>query len=243
MVSVEVCANSVQSAVETEKGGAVRVELCSNLHDGGTTPAQSQIELTRENIEIALNVIIRPRGGDFLYDDLDFESMKRDVKLCGELECDGVVIGILDSSGNIDLDRNSILIDLAKGYGMSVTFHRAFDRVCDIRSALDDVISLGCDRVLTSGGYSTAVEGKNVIRDLVEWANEKIIIMAGSGIRENNVKELVQYTGVKEVHGTFQSWVDGKMNFHNPHFTDNAEYSYLLSDAMKIMTVVAEANS
>lgn len=248
MVTVEVCANSVQSAIEAQKGGAVRVELCGNLCGGGTTPARSQIELTRNHLEIDLNVIIRPRGGDFLYDSLDFESMKSDIILCGELNCDGVVIGILDKSGNIDIERNGLLVKLAKKYGMSVTFHRAFDRVRDIESALEDVISLGCDRILTSGGYQTAFEGKEALRKLVDLSNNRIVIMAGAGVKESNVQELVHFTGVKEVHGTFQNIKHGGMVFTSPNFPDNyngsayTEYSYLLSDSKRVKEVVINAN-
>ena len=242
MVRVEVCANSVQSAIEAEKGGAVRVELCGNLPDGGTTPAKSQIELARESLSIDLNVIIRPRGGDFLYDNVDFESMKRDIQLCGEIKCDGVVIGMLDADGNIDKERNAVLVDIAKKFGMSVTFHRAFDRVKDITLALDDVIKLGCNRILTSGGYLNAYDGREVIRDLVRLSGDKIIIMAGSGVNENNVSDLITYTGVKEVHGTFQTFASGGMNFHNPHFIDSAEYGFLLSDSLRVNEIVRKAN-
>lgn len=248
MVTIEVCANSVQSAIAAQKGGAVRVELCGNLCDGGTTPAKSQIELTRNHIEIDLNVIIRPRGGDFLYDNFDFESMKKDIELCGELNCDGVVIGILDEKGNIDIERNEMLVKVAKKYGMSVTFHRAFDRVHNIYSALEDVISLGCDRILTSGGCQTAFEGKEVLRKLVDLSSNRIIIMAGAGVNESNVNELIRFTGVEEVHGTFQNLKQGNMIYHNPNFPDNYnnsgyyEYFYLLSDVDRIKNIVKNAN-
>ncbi len=248
MVTVEVCANSVQSAIEAQKGGAVRVELCGNLSDGGTTPAKSQIELSRNHIEIDLNVIIRPRGGDFLYDNLDFESMKSDIELCGELKCDGVVIGILDKNGNVDIERNGKLVELAKKHGMSVTFHRAFDRVHDLYSELEDVIRLGCDRILTSGGHQTAFGGREVLRKLVDLSNNRIIIMAGSGVNETNVTELVHSTGVKEVHGTFQKPIQGGMKYNSPNFPDNynnsgySEYSFLLSDASRVKEIVKNAN-
>lgn len=248
MITVEVCANSIQSAIEAQKGGAVRVELCGNLSDGGTTPAKSQIELTRNHIEIDLNVIIRPRGGDFLYDNLDFESMKSDILLCGALNCDGVVIGILDENGNIDIKRNGELVELAKKQGMSVTFHRAFDRVRDIRLALEDVIQLGCDRILTSGGYQTAFEGREVLRELVDLSDNRIIIMAGSGVNESNVQELVHSTRVKEVHGTFQKQKQGSMKYKSPNFPDNynnsgySEYSFLLSDPERVKEIVKNAN-
>ncbi len=242
MVSIEVCANSVQSALQAQKGGAVRVELCGNLPDGGTTPAKSQIELARENISIDLNVIIRPRGGDFLYDEIDFRSMLRDVECCGEANCDGVVIGILDAEGNVDMKRNAELIKVARRYGMSVTFHRAFDRTRDLSRALEDVIALTCDRILTSGGYTSAFDGRFVIRDLVEQADNRIIIMPGSGINESNVLEIVKCTKATEIHGTFQSLVRGKMNFHSSNFIDNSEYSYLLSDSERVKNIVKNAN-
>lgn len=242
MVCVEVCANSVQSAIEAQKGGAVRVELCGNLSDGGTTPAASQIELTRNRVDIQLNVIIRPRGGDFLYDDIDFQTMKRDIELCGELGCNGVVIGMLDKDGNVDMVRNAELVAVARSYFMSVTFHRAFDRTNDLFKALSDVIELGCDRILTSGGYTSAFDGRDVIKRLVELADGRIVIMAGAGVKEENVEELVKYTGVKEVHGTFQSLVDGGMIYHSPNFTDKAEYSYLLSDQNRVADIVKKAN-
>ncbi|MDU1904910.1 MAG: copper homeostasis protein CutC [Dysgonomonas sp.] len=242
MVLVEVASNSVQSAIEAEKGGAKRIELCGNLMEGGTTPAKSQIELTREHVSIDLNVIIRPRGGDFMYDDLDFESMKRDIQLCGELKCDGVVIGILDPDGNIDLKRNLELVELAKKYNLSVTFHRAFDRVKSLSDALEDVIKLGCDRILTSGGYANVYDGRFVIKDLVEQAGDRIIIMPGAGVKEENAAEIISFTGAKEIHGTFQSLFQGKMNFHSPNFTDNSEYSYLLSDSKRVSEIVKKVN-
>jgi len=242
MIKVEVASNSVQSAIEAQKGGAVRVELCANLIEGGTTPAKSQIELTRENIDIDLNVIIRPRGGDFLYDNLDFESMKKDIVLCGQLGCNGVVLGILDKDGNVDINRNKELIEIAKKYQLSVTFHRAFDRANNLMVALEDVISLGCDRILTSGGFPTAYEGMDVIKTLIENAADRIIIMPGAGVNENNVKNLIYYTGAKEVHGTFQSLKNGGMDFKAVNFKDPAEYNYLRSDSNIVKNIVKIAN-
>ena len=242
MVLVEVASNSVQSAIAAQKGGAGRIELCGNLMEGGTTPAKSQIELTRENVDILLNVIIRPRGGDFLYNDLEFESMKRDIELCGQLKCDGVVIGMLDTDGNVDIRRNKELIEIAKRYNLSVTFHRAFDRVRDLSLALEDVISLGCDRILTSGGFENVFDGRFVIKDLVKQANGRIIIMPGAGVNESNASEIIKITGATEIHGTFQSLFEGKMNFHSPNFTDKSEYFYLLSDTERVQKIVKNVN-
>lgn len=238
MIDVEVCANSVQSAIAAQKGGAIRVELCSNLNDGGTTPAKSQIEMSRENLSIALNVIVRPRGGDFLYDDLDFETMKRDIVLCGEIGCDGVVFGILSADGNVDITRNQILVDLAKRYNLSVTFHRAFDRVVNLEKALDDVIKIGCDRILTSGGRNTAFEGRENLAKLVQIAQQRIAIMAGAGVNINNVVDLIRTTGVKEIHGTFHSLQEGKMKYHNPFFEDISEYTFYNSDQNIIKNII-----
>lgn len=243
MVLVEVASNSVQSAIAAQKGGAGRIELCGNLMEGGTTPAKSQIELTREKVDILLNVIIRPRGGDFFYDDLEFESMKRDIELCGQLNCDGVVIGMLDADGNVDLKRNAELIEIARRYNLSVTFHRAFDRVKDVFAALEDVIGLGCDRILTSGGFENVFDGRFVIKDLIKQAEGRIIIMPGAGVNENNASEIIKLTGAKEIHGTFQSLFEGKMKFHSPNFTDKFEYSYVLSDAERVQKIVKTVNS
>lgn len=238
MIKVEVCANSVQSAIAAYNAGADRVELCSNLNDGGTTPAKSQIEIIRERVPIALNVIIRPRGGDFLYDEIDFESMKRDIQLCGEIGCDGVVFGILDANGNIDYYRNQILFDLAKKYNMSVTFHRAFDRTADLEKSLRDVISIGCDRILTSGARRTAYEGRENLSTLVQLANNQIIIMAGAGINVNNVLEIINSTEVREIHGTFQTLYAGGMVYKSPFFRDYSDYTYLISDEFIIRNIV-----
>lgn len=243
-LSVEVCANSAQSAINGQKGGAVRVELCDNLEEGGTTPALSQIELTRENLSIQVNVIIRPRGGDFLYNDLEFEMMKRDIHHCGKSKCDGVVFGILNQDGSIDKKRNKELVDIAHQYGMSTTFHRAFDRCADLLKSLEDVIELGCDRILTSGGMKTAPEGKDILKKLIEQANNRIIIMPGGGITENNIADLAEKTGLKEFHGSFRSRYMGNMKYTSSVFDNiNEEYSILLSDPEKVKAAIKNANN
>jgi copper homeostasis protein len=241
-ITLEVCANSPQSAMEAQKGGAIRVELCDNLGEGGTTPALSQIEKTRELIDIQLNTIIRPRGGDFLYSDIEFETMKQDIHHCGKAKCDGVVFGILNSDGSIDKKRNSELVNLARQYGMSITFHRAFDRANDLFQALEDIIELGCDRILTSGGMQTAPEGATVIKKLIEQANGRISIMPGGGITENNIYELVKVTGLKEFHGSFRSKYKGKMKYISSSFSDEEEYTLLQTNAEKVKKAIENAN-
>jgi len=243
MVLVEAAANSVQSAINAQNGGALRIELCGNLKEGGTTPSKSQIELTRESISIDLNVIIRPRGGDFLYDELDVESMKRDIILCSKIGCNGIVIGILNKFGDVDIENTYVLVQLAKELSLSVTFHRAFDRTKDLKQALEDVITLGCDRILTSGGYTNAYEGKDNIKGLVQLADNRIIIMPGAGVNEHNAAEIIDFTGAKEIHGTFQSKYLGKMEYKSPYFADDdSEFTYFLTDENRVREIVKMVN-
>lgn len=246
MVTLEVCANSVTSALAAQEGGAVRVELCENLAEGGTTPSQGQILLTRKLLHIQVNVLIRPRSGDFLYTDLEFEVIKADVRNCIEAGCDGVVIGILKANGTVDKERCLELVRMAKQFGLNVTFHRAFDMCADLFQSLEDVIEIGCDRILTSGGKSTAMEGVNIIRHLVEKANGRIAIMPGSGINDHNVADLVHFTGVTEVHTSARIRVPGKMEYKNDHillsngFTD--EFGMEVTGVELVKSVIKAAN-
>ncbi|MDR1369529.1 MAG: copper homeostasis protein CutC [Dysgonamonadaceae bacterium] len=242
MINLEVCSNSVRSAIAAQEGGAYRVELCDNLVEGGTTPSFAQIQIARKLLNIKLNVIIRPRGGDFLYDDLEFEIMRSEVKICGEIGCDGVVIGLLNPDGTIDTTRTKELVDIAREHEMSVTFHRAFDRCNDLFKGLEDVINTGCDRILTSGGKDSALEGAENIRKLIEQAGERVIIMPGAGITERNIAELVKQTGLKEFHGSFRSAYSGKMNYFNRDMSDWKEDTQLLfSDKEKIREALKQA--
>jgi len=241
MISLEVCASSTQSAIEGQKGGAIRVELCDNLSQGGTTPSLSQIETSRQLIDIQLNILIRPREGDFLYSDLEFEIMKKDIHHCGQAGCDGVVFGILDKDGFIDKKRNKELFDIAREYDMNVTFHRAFDRCKDLFSSLEDIIELGFDHILTSGGKKTASEGRNILKILIEQADNKIVIMPGGGITENNICELVKYTGLKEFHGSFRSPLQSGMKFI-ASLDPADEYTIQQTDAKKVKEAIINAN-
>jgi len=186
-----------------------------------------------------LYVIIRPRGGDFLYNDTEFEIMKSDIHFCGKTRCNGVVIGMLNSDGSIDKERNKELIKIARQYSMGVTFHRAFDRCADLFSSMETIIELGCERILTSGGYDSAIEGADVIRMLIEKAGERIIIMPGAGITPENAACLVQKTGAKEIHGTFRSRFPSSMLYRNEKLScQNEEYELLLTDAEKIKSLI-----
>ncbi len=230
---VEVCAESVLSAVRADRAGAFRVEFCDNMAEGGTTPSAGAILQARDMVSLKLYPIIRPRGGDFCYDASEFSVMLRDVEFCGRAGCDGVVIGILRPDGTVDMERCSELVSLAKGFGMGVTFHRAFDVSCDLRRSLEDVIGLGCERVLTSGGAATALEGAEEIRELAMQSAGRISIMAGSGVTPGNAAEIVRLTGVKELHGTFRSRYESTV----PH-PSWADYGVWHADEDKIKKIV-----
>jgi copper homeostasis protein len=235
-VKIEVCIDSVQSAINAEKGGAVRVELCDNLFEGGTTPSAGTIAISRQQISIGLQVIIRPRGGDFLYSDLEMEIMKRDVQMAKELGADGVVIGILTPHGKVDKVRCAELISIA--HPMNVTFHRAFDMTVDPFEALEDIIALGCDRILTSGQQKSAIEGKAMIAELHKKAAGRIIIMPGAGIDEYNIDQM-KACGVEECHVAARKAEISGMQFQNHRVFMGGtlrmpEYEILVADSERI---------
>jgi copper homeostasis protein len=215
-VLVEVCVDSVESAIASEQGGAQRIELCSNLPEGGVTPSAGMIAMTRKRVSIALHVLIRPRAGDFTYSDLEFEVIKRDILLAKQLGANGVALGVLASEGNIDVVRTRELVSLARP--MAATFHRAFDLTRDPLAALEDVISTNADRVLTSGGAETAEKGSANLARLHKAAKGRIQIMAAGNIREHNVRNVLCQTGVREVHAALHRTVseDG----HTTHKPD-----------------------
>ncbi len=214
-IIIEACIDSAASAIESRKGGADRVELCANLFEGGTTPPAGIIRVTRESINIGLHVIIRPRGGDFLYSDLEFQAMKYDVAVARDLGADGVVIGILDDEGRVDVKRCGELLALA--HPMKVTFHRAFDLTPDPFVAMEGIIDLGCERILTSGQESTVIEGLPLIRRLVEEARERIIIMPGAGITLRNIPRVLEETGAKECHVLINRALESGMKYRPDH--------------------------
>ncbi|MGL4851485.1 MAG: copper homeostasis protein CutC [Phocaeicola sp.] len=235
---IEVCVESIQSALTAQAAGAYRVEFCDNLVEGGTTPSYGQLKVARKLLTLKLYVIIRPRGGNFLYSDLEFEAMKEDIKMCGELKCDGVVIGFLHADGSIDKEHTKELVELAKSYGMGVTFHRAFDRCNDLIKGLEDVIECGCERILTSGGRNNAVEGSGVIRELIERAAGRIVIMPGAGLTPQNIAQVAHDTTAEELHGTFRSRYPADMAYLNPLMSGEEEENYYWqSDAEKLKTL------
>jgi len=242
MISLEVCANSVASALAAQEGGAIRVELCSNLGEGGTTPSIGQITQARKLLQIQLFVIIRPRGGDFLYSDHEFAIMKEDIRQCVQLNCNGVVFGILLPNGQVDKKRCRELLSIAKP--LSATFHRAFDMCADPVQALEDIIDLGFTRILTSGGETTAAAGASQIAKLIKQAQDRISIMPGSGINEQNLEMLLQSTGAREFHATARSKVNSAMIYRNAnaligYHTD--EYLHDITDSSRVKNLVAIA--
>jgi copper homeostasis protein len=213
---LEVCVDTIDAAIVAEKAGADRIELCANLNEGGTTPSFGYIEFALTHLATPVFPIIRPRGGDFLYTDAEVEIMKADIIKCKELGCKGVVLGLLKANGEIDVLRTKQLV-LAAG-AMEVTFHRAFDRTNNSAKALKDVLDTGCKRILTSGLSITAYQGKIIIKQLVHDAKDHIIIMPGSGIRSNNLKELIATTGAIEYHSSASKLAKSMMQFQNIHF-------------------------
>jgi copper homeostasis protein len=246
-VLLEVCANSVTSALAAQDGGAVRIELCENLHEGGTTPSHGEIALARKMLRIKLHVLIRPRSGDFLYDDMEFKIMVADVKYSVEAGCDGIAIGILNPDGTVDKERCNQLIKIAKQHNVSVTFHRAFDMCDDMFHAMEDIIEMGCDRILTSGGKSTAMEGSGTIAQLIKKAAGRIIIMPGSGINEKNVADLVRFTGATEIHSSARVRIESKMDYKNDSIImgDNYGDEYIndVTDTERVKMILKMANA
>ncbi|MFO7613795.1 MAG: copper homeostasis protein CutC [Bacteroidales bacterium] len=208
-IQLEICAGSLTSAINAWLGGTHRIELCDNLPEGGTTPSPGVIRQCVELLEIPVFVLIRPRAGDFLYTPEEFEAMKEDIAFCKEHGAKGVVLGILCDDSTVDKERTGALVRLA--CPMQVTFHRAFDMTIDPFQAMEDIISLGIDRILTSGQAASARDGVPLIRQLIRKAAGRIIIMPGGGIAENNVTDLLSKTGAKEIHASLRSPVKSGM--------------------------------
>ncbi len=220
-IILEICAYGVGAAIAAQEGGADRVELCDNAPEGGTTPSYATIALAKKYLHIPVYPIIRPRGGDFLYDEIEFETMQRDIAVCKQLECEGVVIGILTAEGKVDKPRCKKLVELA--WPMGVTFHRAVDMTADPFEALEDIIETGCERILSSGQHHSAPEGTELLAQFIVRADERITIMPGGGVRENNIAALLEKTGAREFHTSAKITAPGRMKFKNPRATMGGE--------------------
>lgn len=205
----EICCNSIQSAINAQKGGAVRIELCHDLEGGGTTPSAGAIEYCVHQLGLQTRVLIRPRRGDFCYSEAEYEVIKRDVEMCRSLGAHAVVVGFLTADGKIDEAKTREIVRLAEG--MEVTFHRAFDELhpSEAAAALETIIDCGCHKLLTSGCFLTAMEGVQVIRQLVEQADGRIGIIAASGVTPSTIGTIVAQTGVKEAHGSCKTTRNG----------------------------------
>ncbi|MCF8366572.1 MAG: copper homeostasis protein CutC [Bacteroidales bacterium] len=237
---IEICANGLQSAINAQKAGAGRIELCDNLYEGGTTPSAACIILARKYLNIKMHVLIRPRGGDFLYDDLEMEIIREDILFCKANRCDGIVAGFLNADGSVNTARTKELVELARP--MSVTFHRAFDMTPDPFEALEQIISSGANRILTSGQKNKAPAGTELIKALVKKAAGRIIIMPGAGINESNIEKMITETGAKEFHLSGMGYLPSQMDYRKEGIfmgglSQIPEYEIAVSDIKKIRKV------
>lgn len=246
-MKIEIVVYNIESALKAQEGGADRIELCDNPAEGGTTPSYGTIELVRQNVSLDLFVMIRPRGGDFCYSSYEFYGMKRDIDQCQRLSADGVVFGILNPDGTLDKKRCKELIDRARP--MKVTCHRAFDMAHDPFQTLEDCIEVGFDRILTSGNKLKALDGADLIRDLIERAEGRISIMPGSGVNENTVEELVAKTQAKEIHFSATAFRESAMQYRNAAIAgmgsdEGAEFKLRVVDPERVRTMrkLAEKN-
>jgi copper homeostasis protein len=242
---LEICIDSLESALNAQIAGADRIELCSNLPEGGTTPSYGTILSVRSNLTIELNIIIRPRVSDFLYTDPEYDIMRKDIYMCGEAGADGVVIGVLHEDGNIDIERTSKLVEIARP--MKVTFHRAFDMCRNPINGLEDIILTGADRVLTSGQKSDALNGSEIIKNLVNQAANRIIIMPGGGITESNIETIARTTGACEFHLSGRKVIGSSMAFRRSDLffgglPDTDEFKRKIADPQKIANIIKILN-
>jgi copper homeostasis protein len=230
---LEVIGFNIESCAAAQEAGANRIELCASPGEGGTTPSYAFIKAAREKLAIGLYAMIRPRGGDFLYSDDDFEIMKKDVILCKQAGCNGFVTGILTKDGKVDEKRCGELIELA--YPLEATFHRAFDRVKDPAMELETIISLGFERILTSGLKPKAIEAVDLLSQLIKQADERIIIMPGSGINSENIIRIAESTGAREFHSSASISKKSSMEFMNDDMNESLTHITVNEDEIKRM--------
>jgi len=232
---LEICCDSIDSALAAERGGAQRIELCSSLLEGGLTPSVGFIRTARANTSVALFAMIRPRGGDFCYSESEFEAMREDILLAKASGADGVVLGLLAEDGNIDVARSAALVELASP--LPVTFHRAFDLSADLERSLENVIKTGARRILTSGGVPTAPEGVEQIWRLVQAAGDRIRLIAGSGINSENAAQLITRSGVHEIHASAKAKIPSPMRLRKNvpmGSTGNEEYTRFVANEEEV---------
>ena len=231
-IKLEVCVDSIESAVAAQQGGAHRLELCDNMAQDGTTPSSGTITITRQNCQIPLHIMIRPRGGDFYYSEREFQTMQADIHEAKRLGADGVVLGLLNPDGTIDAARTATLISLARP--LAVTFHRAFDMTPDLPAALEALIELGVERVLTSGGMPTVTGGLDCLADLIRRGRGRIIVMPGGGITAQNIRQIAHSSSATELHISSAVKINAPnpMTYHNPD--GGLDYTRQITDAGRV---------
>ncbi len=232
---LEIAANSLGSALAAQDGGADRIELCADLGNGGTTPSYGTLAITRDRLRIPLYALIRPRTGDFCYDTGEIDVMLHDIEMCAKLGCDGVVIGALDTQGDVDETVCRELIAAATPLG--VTFHRAFDVARDQARALDTIIELGCERVLTSGGEATALAGAERIAGFVKQAGSRVNIMAGAGVDVSNISEVALHSNAREFHSSAKA-VRRSVSRHRNDHLPGLQADWWQTDAVIVRAMV-----
>ena len=238
---MEICCYSVESAITAKKAGADRIELCDNYSEGGTTPSFAAIQYSVDKLKIPVNVIVRPRGGDFLYSDVEYETIKQDVLAIKKQNANGIVIGFLTADGEVDFEKTREIVDLAKP--MEITFHRAFDMCKDPLKVLGQLKEMRITRILTSGAKNTATEGIDLLTELVEKAGDEIIIMPGSGVNGNTLGKLIQKTKAVEFHSSAKTFEYSKMKFFNTKISMGGvesvdEFSKVAVDPAKVKKMV-----
>ncbi|MEY4931637.1 MAG: hypothetical protein RI909_2361 [Bacteroidota bacterium] len=239
-MTIEIVVYNIESALRAQEGGADRIELCDNPGEGGTTPSFGTIESVRQNVNLDVFVMIRPRGGDFHYSNYEFHCMRRDIDQCQKLSADGVVFGIVNADGTMDKKRCKELIDRARP--MKVTCHRAFDMTRDPFEALEDCIEAGFDRILTSGHQTTAAKGIELLAQLIEKAKGRIAIMPGSGVNEETVERIVRETNAQEIHFSATAYRESAMQYRNMAIAgmgsdEGAEFKYRTVDPERVRTM------
>lgn len=218
-IKLEICTATPKSILAASDANATRVEVCSSLIEGGITPPTSWIKLAKECKNLQVHALIRPRGGNFLYNSFELQTMINDIKFFGEIGCDGVVFGTLNSENKINIKENTELLRIAKSYGMKCTFHRAIDQLENPVDAVETIINMGFDKILSSGGKLTAMDGIPVLQKMIEKADNRIVIMPAAGISENNIGHLVQSLDTYEFHGSFSK--SQTFPCFNPLFKEN----------------------
>ncbi len=242
---LEVCCYSVQSAKIAEEAGADRIELCAGIYEGGTTPSAATIAMAKQEVSIPIHVIIRPRGADFCYSELEFKNMLADIEYCKKIGVSGIVSGVLCADGSVDVVRTKQLIAAAQP--LSFTFHRAFDMVKNQEAALETLIELGVDRILTSGGMATAELGVENLIQLVKKSKGRISILVGSGINSNNIAQIKARTNATEFHCSAKKLKQCKTNYKNPNInmgaeTTISEFAYHETSKEEVAAIVLQLN-